>query len=341
MFKLEQRLQNFKPYEPDTAEYRIRFDVNESFIKPDKGACERFASKLSAIDFNRYPDPYCFKLTRLYADYLGVNENQVVVGNGSDELLSLIATAFLKDNGKVLTLKPDFPMYKFYSSLRRAEVCEEEKKGTLAEIAKKVKPDIIFFSNPCNPTGAVIKKEEVLNLLKETSALVVADEAYMDFCGESVVSYTKDFNNLIVTRTLSKAGGIASARVGFAVANEETISVLKAVKSPYNVNALSQAFAEAVLEDKEQFLKNIALIKASKESLFKGLSAIKTVLKSPFTPQESGANFIYIKTDKSGEIKQLLKEKGMAVRAFEGFLRINAGSESENKELLEVLNENS
>jgi histidinol-phosphate aminotransferase len=273
---------------------------------------------------------------------LGVDKEEVTAGNGSDELLNIIAETFLKDGDKVLTLKPDFSMYKFYSELRRAKVKEYGVEvGAPLDINQIIKAargvKIIFFSNPCNPTGAIIPREDVFKLASSVSALVVADEAYMDFSNQSVATLVKDLPNLIVMRTLSKAGGIASARLGFAVSNIKLSKLLKTVKSPYNVNLLSQCMGEATLEEAETFKLNIASIIEARNYLYESLAPLNVVLGSPFAAFKSEANFVYIKTPKAYEIRDLLKKNGIAIRAFSGALRITAGFRSETDEVIKFL----
>jgi histidinol-phosphate aminotransferase len=337
-------LKNMTPYKAEKGDFSIRLDVNESFVAPSDEALAEFFSEIKAAKLNRYPDGAASELCALYANYLGVESENVVAGNGSDELLSLIAQVFLKDNDRVLTICPDFSMYKFYAELRRGVVIEYVSSADMlldaedfVEAVQKVKPKIVFFSNPCNPTGQIIVREKVLKIAACTDAVVVADEAYMDFANESVVADVCNYKNLVVTRTLSKAGGIAAARVGFAVANVDIINTLKVAKSPYNVNALSQILASILLKDLAKIKQNVAKLVDAKNWLYSNLASLKTVLGCPFKPLTSHANFVCCLTDKAQEVKELLKNNGIAIRAFKDMVRISAGTESEMQKLVEVL----
>jgi histidinol-phosphate aminotransferase len=210
----------------------------------------------------------------------------------------------------------------------------------LIEAIQKVKPKIVFFSNPCNPTGQIIKREKVLKIVSSTDAIVVCDEAYMDFANESVAGEIDKFKNLIVTRTLSKAGGIASARVGFALSNADIIKMLKTAKSPYNVNTLSQIFAKALLKNEGEINGNVAKLVEARNNLYLSLASLKTVLGSQFRPLTTFANFVCVITSKAQKIKNLLAEQGIAIRAFKDMIRISAGNENDIDELMQVLKNN-
>ena len=335
------------PYTPEETNCKICLDANESHIALSEKVLVSFNKKLKDINFNRYPDWSAKELCSLYAEYLGVSREFVVAGNGSDELLGLICQVFLSDEDKVLTIVPDFSMYKFYAELRQGMVIEYINEPPFVldvddfiEAIGKVKPKIVFLSTPCNPTGRVLKKEDVLKIVKSTTAIVVIDEAYMDFSCESVVDKVQDFDNLIVARTLSKAGGIASARVGFVVSNPININLIAAAKSPYNVNTISQMLAISVLESKEELKENISALKVGANNLFSSLLSIKFVFGSPFNPIETESNFVCCLTDKAKEIKELLKANGILIRAFNGFVRISVGKDGDIKKLINILKEN-
>ncbi|NCA67224.1 MAG: aminotransferase class I/II-fold pyridoxal phosphate-dependent enzyme, partial [Clostridia bacterium] len=177
----------------------------------------------------------------------------------------------------------------------------------------------------------------VLYLVKNSPCLVVVDEAYMDFGDQSVLQYVEEYNNLIVLRTMSKAFACAALRVGFAVANCGLIQILKAVKSPYNVNNVSQTFAKILLGYKSEAKAAIRCIIDSRDELYAELAKLVTVMGSPFAPLAPNANFVYIKTDKAEEIYKKLLSDGIAIRCFKNRIRISAGSKSENAEIIKKL----
>jgi histidinol-phosphate aminotransferase len=292
--------------------------------------------------YNRYPDAYASELCEAFAAYHGIPSELITAGNGSDELINVISEAFLKDGSKVVNIPPDFSMYAFYANLRRAETINYTVKadysidcGELVELIKKENADMLFFSNPGYPTSRVINGE-VLYIVKNAPSWLI-DEEYMDFSDQSVLDSVSDYPNLIVLRTMSKAFACAALRVGFAVANIDLTTILKAVKSPYNVNVVSQTLAKILLKYKEDAKTAVRCIIESRDKLYASLAEIKTVTGAPFEPLKPSANFVFIKTDKADEIYNKLLSDGIAVRYFDKRLRITAGSENENAEIIEKL----
>ena len=343
MYKLPEKLEKLEPYDPIQGEYEIRLDANESFIKTD---IDRIVQGLQNVDLNRYPDPYAKRLIQTYCDFYGVNPDLVTAGNGSDELISIISACFLQKNDKVLCFSPDFSMYAFYSSLYELEAVIVPKKEDLTididSAIQKINSEnikAVFFSNPCNPTSLGLEKEAVIRLIRSVNALIVLDEAYMDFWDEkeSLLKETEQYDNLIVLRTCSKALGMAALRLGFAVANRKITEKLRASKSPYNVNTLTQNVAEYLLRDKQIAAKHIELCKAAKKELFNGLNDLNTPIFETIYP--SVTNFVFIKTSRAKEVFDFLLTKSIAVRYMGSYLRITAGNPEENKAVIEALKE--
>lgn len=343
MYKFAGKLETMEPYDPIQGEYEIRLDANESFIKTDY---ESIVQGLRSVDLNRYPDPYAKKLIRTYCDYYGVDNNLVTAGNGSDELISIITACFLQKKDKVLCFSPDFSMYAFYSVLYELEVIAAPKRSDLTidvdEAIDKINSEnikAVLFSNPCNPTSLGLKKNDVIRLIRSVNALVVLDEAYMDFWdeSESLIKETEEFDNLIVLRTCSKALGMAAIRLGFAISNKKITEKLRAVKSPYNVNTMTQSVAEYLLCDKQAVTERIRLCKASRAELYNGLTSLNAPFFEYIYP--SVTNFVFIKTSRAKEIFDFLLTKSIAVRCMGNYLRITAGSKEENKAVLDALKE--
>lgn len=337
-YNLCKKVVDLIPYEPIEGDYELRLDANESYISLSDELREKVSLIIKESDFNRYPDPYAKKLCEAFGNYYNVDSELVTAGNGSDELIGLIVGALLQKGEKILTLAPDFSMYKFYGEIYENPVISLKKEEDLSidvdKVIKKLNEEdikLLIFSNPCNPTSIGLSKEKVLKLIKSTDALVVLDEAYMDFWDQSLLSYVNDFDNLIILKTCSKAIGMAALRVGFAVSNKVITKALKSVKSPYNVNSVSQEIATVLLNEKN-FLKN-----AEKE-IIASKNFLKEETEKIFdTVYESATNFVYIKTENAEEIfKKLLKE-GIAVRFFKDHLRISTDSIKNNKRLIEVL----
>lgn len=238
------RLKGIEAYNPTAYNGEIRLDANESCFDLPQDIKEEIAKNIKNIAFNRYPDPNATELCKKFASYFNVDYKNVIAGNGSDELLSLLFGAILRPGSMVMLVTPDFSMYKFYADLYGQHTMIFNKPiMTEIELWKAFslvnKADMIVFSNPCNPTSKGVCRKEILEAASQTAGIVIADEAYMDFWDESVIDQINNIKNLVVLKTCSKAFGLAAARVGFAAANEEIIEMFRKAKSPYNVSTLS------------------------------------------------------------------------------------------------------
>ena len=343
MYTLNEKIRDLTPYEPIKGEYPIRLDANESFIQAPADMINRAAAKL-ASGINRYPDALAAELCAAFAKQYGVDAANVAAGNGSDELISVIFGGFLMKGEKFATLAYDFSMYDFYGSISEGVKVKIEKNDDFSvdvdkviDICNREEIKLLIFSNPCNPTSLGLKKEEVRKIITSVKALVVLDEAYMDFWDQSLLAEVSDYDNLLILKTCSKAFGLAAIRVGFAVGNETLIRAIKAVKSPYNVNSFSQFMAAELLSDKASSDAALKEILDSKEELDSAIRELNEKYSfAQYIPQ-SVTNFITIKTDIAGEIFEHLLTKGIAIRNFGAFLRITAGAPEENAMLLEEL----
>lgn len=346
-YQLNQKIRNLEPYEPIAGSYDVRLDANESFLTLPASLQEKAVRAALEVKPNRYPDPCAAGLCRNFGYLYGVPSSCVTAGNGSDELISLLVGAFFEPGDELLTLQHDFSMYRFYGGVFGIKTSVYPKRedltidtdGLIAYIQKN-KVRGLIFSNPCNPTSLCLSRKKVLELIRSVpDCLVVVDEAYMDFANDSVLDYVEKFENLIVLKTCSKALGLASIRLGFAVANERLTRALRAVKSPYNVNSLTQAVGEAILEEGEYLLACMKKVIHSRDSLYRGLLAFHARHGLFETIYPTATNFVFIKTDHAQAIHEKLLESSIAIRRMGGYLRITAGSEEENKYLFRVLEE--
>ena len=343
-FELNAKIKNLTPYDPIEGSFRIRLDANESFLAPNAQMMEKIAAAVQDVDFNRYPDARAAELCESFARVYDLNPQHITAANGSDELLSLIVQSFLQKGDTLLTMEPDFSMYRFYGALSEANVVTVKKNADftpdfeeLSAQAKAQNARVILFSNPCNPTSVGVGRESILKLIAETDALVVVDEAYMDFFGNSILDEVPNCDNLIVLRTCSKAIGLASLRLGFAVANPTLTKVLQAVKSPYNVNAVSQAIGVALLEEKTYIQRGVKQIIASRDELLAQMKELCAKIPQQLAVCGADANFLFCRAEKAGEAFRFLMEKGIIVRNIGEFLRITAGRNHENAEVVREL----
>ena len=342
-YVLNDKLKGLSPYDAVTGSYEIRLDANESFIDPGKIFMEEILSAVAEISLNRYPDSMARELCERFAEYYGINPNLVVAGNGSDELITVIMGAFLKPGDKLLTLTPEFSMYKFYGEIYDKEGIIIEKNWDLNFTAEKiigeinrVKPEAVILSNPCSPTSLVLNREEIIKIIESTDALMIIDEAYMDFSDQSIMNVVEQYDNLIVLKTCSKALGCAAIRLGFAVSSKKIISSLHCVRSPYNVNAITQAIGCVIFSNPDYIKNSITEIIKSRDYLYQNLlqlegnKSVKRIVKPD-------ANFVFIELEDSQKVFEELMKTSIIVRRLGDYLRITAGSKEENDRLIEVL----
>ncbi|MDD2189812.1 MAG: histidinol-phosphate transaminase [Eubacteriales bacterium] len=344
-YELNDKVKNLIPYDAVTGNYQVRLDANESFLDPMEALKEEFLSAVADVKFNRYPDPMAAGLCEKFARHYGIDPETVVPGNGSDELITVIMGAFLRPGDKVLTFAPDFSMYNFYGQIYEKTSIVMQKKDDLILTAADVigaandnKPAAIILSNPCSPTSLVMSREDVLHIVKNTEALVILDEAYMDFSDQSVMKDVEKYDNLILLKTCSKALGLAAIRLGFAISSKQIVRALHAVRSPYNVNAMTQAIGSVIFSHPEYINKSIEEIKNARDYLytslmqFKGNKGVKRVIK-PDT------NFVFIELRDTAHVHDELKKRSIIVRQLGDFLRITAGTKKENDALIQALSE--
>lgn len=340
--KLANKTAQFVPYQPITGEYRVRLDANESFLLPTESDREAMAAAAGAAAFNRYPDPLASEACGAFAALYGVDPALVTAGNGSDELISVLLNAFADKGDAILTLSPDFSMYAFYAAEVEARCLTLDKRPDMTididaviDTVTRERVRMLLFSNPCNPTSLGVPREEMRRLLRACpDTLIVADEAYMDFWDQSLLSEVTEYDNLIVLRTCSKALGLAALRLGFAVANPTLTGVLRAAKSPYNVNSVTQAMATIILKNPLYREEYGALLRASRDMLLAGMKELEAAEKL-IRVYDSCTNFVYIETDKAVMLAEALADRGIAIRRFgDRHLRVTAGTEAENREVL-------
>ena len=296
---------------------------------------------------NRYPDPQQSNLKSVLATQNKVSKKQILLGNGSDEVLDLIFRAFCEPKvDNVITLPPTYGMYGVLANLNNIENREvllssdfQPKVEQILEVVDACSK-ILFLCSPNNPSGNSFSDDAVVKLLENFKGLVVIDEAYIDFSEkESWLNRLSDYPNLIITQTLSKAYGLAGIRLGICYASEEIIAVLNKIKPPYNVNELTQQRALERLSDSEKIKGEITSIMNQRAKLLEVLVDVKFVEK--IYPTE--ANFILIKVDDANKRYDELIGKGIVIRnrttqpLCENTLRLTIGTEVENKKLIEVL----
>ena len=297
---------------------------------------------------NRYPDPQQRDLKQILSQIKNISTENMVLGNGSDEVLDLIFRAFCEPNqDNVISISPSYGMYSVLANLNAVEYRKsllniEDFQPNLDDIFSKIDANtkMIFLCSPNNPTGEIIKRNTLTEIVENFDGLVVIDEAYIDFSDEQSWIYElENYPNIIVTQTLSKAVGLAGIRLGILYASKEIISVLNKIKPPYNVNQLTQNKAIEILKDYKK-------INATTQVLIEQKGVLKQALENCSFVEKiypSDANFILIKVDNANKRYDEFLEKGIVIRnrtnddLCENCLRITVGTEEENSKLIETL----
>ena len=345
MYQLNEKIKDLKPYDPIQGSYRVRLDANESFLPLPQALVEEAKAAVERTAFNRYPDPAARELCQAFAACYGVQPQQVVAGNGSDELITVLFEAFLEKGDAFATVEPDFSMYAFNGHLHEARHVAIPKGKDLrldveavAAACQREQVKLLIFSNPCNPTSLVCGREEMRKLIASLpDTLVVLDEAYMDFSDQSLLGEVEDHPNLLVLRTCSKAFGMAALRLGFAVCGKTLAGALRAVKSPYNVNSLSQAVGTAVLRRKGELDRALETILRSRDQLYAGLRELGEKYPGRFRLLPGETNFAALEMEDGPELLGYLARQGVAIRYTGGLVRVTCGAPEENKIVLEEM----
>ncbi|GAB6157977.1 histidinol-phosphate transaminase [Desulfotomaculum varum] len=334
------------PYDAQVYPDVVKLDANENPY-PFPAEVSRQIGQLAAGDLlSRYPDGEAVELRRDIAAYTGVTPEQVMVGNGSDELILNILLTF-GTGGRVLITNPTFSMYKIHSLVAGARPIPVPRRSdfsvdlpALVCYARQRDSRVIFLCSPNNPTGNASTLEEIESLLQQVNCLVVVDQAYLEFGGADCVPLLNRYPNLIILRTFSKAFALAGLRVGYLLAHPDVLRQIKKVKQPFNLNAFSQAAARLVLQHTTLFQEQIEAILQERQKLWQGMQNIEGVTAYP-----SAANFILFRTNyESKTIHQGLLQQGILIRKLggpelPGFLRVTVGRPAENKLFLQALAE--
>ena len=300
-----------------------------------------------ACDYSRYPDPLQTELRNRLACMHRVDPSNVFVGNGSDESIDLLVRIFCRPKiDSIIICPPTYGMYEVAAAINDARVIAVplredfgiDPRGLVDVFAEQTK--LLFLCSPNNPTGNLLDRESVIDLIREFPGIVVVDEAYFEFSdGETLISEVRNFTNLVVIRTFSKAWGLAGLRVGYAIAGEPIIDYMLRVKPPYNVNRISQELALAALDARSRTEANIAAIVSQREMLADRIETFPFVEKV----YPSAANFLLVKVEDAESLYRCLLERRIVIRdrsrlvGCEGCLRITVGTTAENEKLLEAL----
>ncbi|HEY1112807.1 MAG TPA: histidinol-phosphate transaminase [Chitinophagaceae bacterium] len=337
---VRENIKKLKPYSSARSEFsgmaRVFLDANEN----------SYGSPLTKW-YNRYPDPLQWDVKKKISTIKNVPAENMLLGNGSDECIDLLIRAFCNpQEDSILICPPTYGMYEVYANINDVKVIEVpllpdfslNLEGIEAAIEEKTK--IIFVCSPNNPTGNSFEREDIEIILNNFEGLVVVDEAYINYSRQrSFLSELKEYPNLVVMQTFSKAWGLAALRLGITYASEEIIGVLNKIKPPYNINQSTQDLVLKALENLEDVNAMI------KETVKERGELVKKLAELPFVQKiyPSDANFILVRVEDANRVYDYLRDRGIIVRnrnnviLCEGCLRITVGTEKENNELVQVL----
>lgn len=343
---LPEGLARLSAYEPPRGDYPVRLDANENPYPPDAVILGELEQAFAGVQLNRYPDPVSLSLRKAFAGRFDCPVEKVMAGNGSDELIGFLVWALRgsKTGAKPVAIipVPTFGMYAIATLSAGYDLHEiplgadlEPDAEAMLRAVRENKPNIVFLSNPNNPTGTLFPVDLIRDLLRSTDGLVIVDEAYGDFSGEeSWVFKTGSFSNLAVLRTLSKVGA-AAIRCGFLVASEKLLREIDKVRFPFNVSRYTQVAGEVFLRNHERVLTRIKEIIGERERL------AREMLGLGFKVFPSRANFLFLQCGGREEaLWRFLQDGGIMVRFLARLpvagdaLRVTVGTPGENNLLV-------
>jgi histidinol-phosphate aminotransferase len=337
-------LRNVEPYVSPQIDVPVRLNTNECPYPLPRGFAEDLAERVRAIGLNRYPDRDALDLRRRLGEKTGHDAAEVWVGNGSNEVILQLLQAYGGPGRRALVFDPTYLLHR-----RIPWITQTEVEGIALDAPYDIGPDaveravggdaaVIFVCSPNNPTGRA-RPVEVTESLAASGALVIVDEAYIEFGGKSAVDLVRSHANVVVVRTFSKAFSLAGARIGYCVASADVVEDLRRVTLPYHVSALTQAAGLTALDHADEAMAILDAIRAERDRLLEGLSVLPGVEVFP-----SDANFVLFRPPgPAGETWQALLDHGVLVRDLSdvvpGCLRVTAGTEHEVNAFLQALTE--
>jgi len=335
-------LSNLESYSSEVSvsgEDLIRLHANELPWK-NEAVILALKESLPSMHINRYPEVTNSEIRQKIANYIGFETKNVLIGNGSDEIIDTIGKAFISPLDKVIIPYPTFSLYstitKIYSGLPIMLPLNKDYAPPIKKIISEAKnAKIAIICSPNNPTGIAYTDEELKSIL-DTGILVILDEAYAEFNGHSGLELLNDYNNLIVMKTFSKAFGLAGFRTGYCVSSEILIDSMSKVMLPYNLNLASMKIAEYAIQHKDFMINSVKKIKENRKYLFGALKELDGV-----NPIQSSANFILFETENSKIIYEELLNRKILIRYFEGknYLRVTVGTYEECVKFISSLKE--
>ncbi len=332
---------------PPQSKGKAKLNQNESPFDVPKELKEKIVALARQLEWHRYPEHSSMRLRKKLSEWLGFDADSFVLGNGSNQLLQTLLNATVSDGQKVLICPPTFSLFDLFPPLYGAELINVYNKSDLQvdqeqvlEKIKSEKPRLILLCSPNNPTGAEISLGFLEKVLELSPNLVLWDEAYAEFTDQSALELLPKYENLIISRTFSKAFSIAGLRFGYFIAQPHITAQLLKVNLPYNINLFTESVALTLLENKSLLFEQVQYIRKQRDGLYRDLCNIESIEVFP-----TSANFILFRVHNGKRVFNALKERGILVRDVSGYpllqncLRVNAGTESENSLFIDALKE--
>ena len=336
-------IEDLVPYDAKDVKAEVILNSNENPLNLPGEILTKLKSRLGEFKFNRYPDPTAHELRRLIAEANGLESENVLIGNGGDELIFDLLLAWGGPGRTILDMPPTFSMYGIDAQVTGTSVVRIprtadfsiDEEAVLARVAEGG-IDIIIVANPNNPTGGLSNETFLIELLKSTDAIVMVDEAYFEFSRHTMRPHMTRYPNLVLLRTFSKAFSMAGLRVGYLLAQPEVVCEFMKVRQPYSVNAFSQWVASTVYRERMVFEQGIRDLIRGRDQVIHGLSMLEGVEVFP-----SEANFVLFRVEHGAALwRDLLHNHSVLVRDFsrshglENCLRVTVGTDEENRRFL-------
>lgn len=334
-----QKMAGYTPGEQLAGVQIIKLNTNENAYPPAQSVVDAVAA--AAHGLNLYPNPTCAPLRKALAAYHGVQPENILVGNGSDEILRIIVHAFIGKGDTLAVVEPSYSLYPILAQLFEGKTKHYALEGLerLPEAVFNGPEPLFMIANPNPPVGTLFTKAEIARLCRERAPrIVVVEETYADFAQKDCLSLLSEFSNLIITRTFSKSFSLAGLRVGYMIAHPDLINEFNKIKDSYNVNSLSQAAAGAAIAAYNEMHTNAACIIATRDKTANALQNMG------YRVYESHANFLFVKHPDAKAHYLALRERNILTRYFDlpglrDGIRISIGTEEQMEKVLAALKE--
>jgi len=337
-----EKAEGYQPgFQPELTNDVVKLNTNENPYPPSPQVMKVLA-KITAEQLRQYSDPFGNSFRQAAAEVNSVQPDHIMCCNGGDELLRIALQAFCDENRPVAYPVPTYSLYPVLANLQNCQAIEVpfDEEFNLPPRLARTGAALTIVCNPNAPTGSFVSVEELASLADELAGVLLIDEAYVDFAERNCATLVKDFDNVIILRSMSKGYCIAGIRFGYAIAQPDLIAGLMKVKDSYNVDVVAITVATAAIKDQQYFKKNVEKVKTERQRLTEELRALK--LEVP----RSCANFVLAKSKncKASEIYDKLVQRNIYVRYFDlpglsDKLRITVGTKEQNNKLLSVLKE--